>query len=301
MDDVIPSLLQETFDLLHYAAAAKARRSILDQPLPFFETVSEDCRRERITKFIDGTGSDAAAHTVCAVCAGSFFRSDMDDVPLSKLQEYDSLSPSKLHSSHILTDGMLLHRNPSSFFTDSAALVRVSVCKSCLSSLRQHKTPALSLANGMWIGDVPLVLRVLTLPERVLVARFFPAAYIVKLYPKKKGARFWPSSGLHSGVRGNVSTYCLNTNDIVEMTDTQVMPPSCDILAATIGVTFVGPHNLPQKTMPGFLRVNRRQVHNALLWLKNNNPIYSNVVISVIKARDPGKDLPYQSIDMCTL
>lgn len=40
---------------------------------------------------------------------------------------------------------------------------------------------------------------------------------------------------------------------IVHMTDTQTMPPSSSILAATIGVTFVGPQNLPQKTMLGFL------------------------------------------------
>jgi hypothetical protein len=31
----------------------------------------------------------------------------------------------------------------------------------------------MSLVNRMWIGDVPLQLKVLTLPERILVARFF--------------------------------------------------------------------------------------------------------------------------------
>lgn len=108
----------------------------------------------------------------------------------------------------------------------------------------------------MWIGDVPLVLRVLTLPECILVAHYFPAVYIVKLYPKKRGARAWPTSGLHSGLRGNVSTYRLNTDDIMHMTDSQLMPPSSLILAATIGATFVGPGNLPQKMMPGFLHVN---------------------------------------------
>ena len=64
------------------------------------------------------------------------------------------------------------------------------------------------------------------------------------------------------------------------MTDTQTMPPSSSILAATIGVTFVGPCNLPQKTMLGFLHINRNWVHDALLWLKLNNPIYRDIVIS---------------------
>ncbi|KAH9017120.1 hypothetical protein EDB83DRAFT_2196973, partial [Lactarius deliciosus] len=57
------------------------------------------------------------------------------------------------------------------------------------------------------------------------------------------------------GLCGNISTYRLNTDDVATITDAQLMPPSA-ILAATI-VTFVGPKNLPEKTMPGFLRVNR--------------------------------------------
>ncbi|KAH9014179.1 hypothetical protein EDB83DRAFT_2193273, partial [Lactarius deliciosus] len=153
------------------------------------------------------------------------------------------------------------------------------VCPSCLSHLQRNKTPPLSLANGMWIGPVPGELKILTLPEHVLVARHFPAAYIVKLYPKKKGARSWGTKNLQSGLRGNVSTYRLNTEDIAKMTDAQIMPPRSSILAATIGVTFVGPRNVPEKTMPGFLRVNRNRVRMALQWLKQNNPLYEHIII----------------------
>ena len=108
----------------------------------------------------------------------------------------------------------------------------------------------------MWVGKVPLELHILTLPEQILVTRYFPAAYIVKLYPMKKGAHSWASSSLQSGLRGNMSMYRLNTKDIINMTESQVMPPSAEILSATIGVTFVGPKNLPEKTLPGFLHVN---------------------------------------------
>ncbi len=65
---------------------------------------------------------------------------------------------------------------------------------------------------------------------------------------------------MHSGLQGNVSTYHLNTEDVIKMTNDQLMPPSSGILAATIGIMFVGPKNLLQKTMPGFLQVNCARV-----------------------------------------
>lgn len=64
------------------------------------------------------------------------------------------------------------------------------------------------------------------------------------------------------------------------------MPPSSAVLAATIGMTFVGPKNLPQKTMPGFLHVNCHRVHDTLLWLKENNPVYRDIVISSSRLND---------------
>ena len=59
------------------------------------------------------------------------------------------------------------------------------------------------------------------------------------------------------------------------------MPPSSTILTATIGVTFVGSRNLPQRTLPGFLQVNQNCVHAALEWLKENNTLYENITILV--------------------
>ncbi|KAH9175176.1 hypothetical protein EDB89DRAFT_1848028 [Lactarius sanguifluus] len=157
---------------------------------------------------------------------------------------------------------MLLERNNNSLGRYENGTPFANVCGSCVRDLRKDKTPTLSLANGLWIGDVPPLLTILTLPERIL------------------GARNWSSAGMQSGLRGNVSTYRLNTNDIAHLTDTQTMPPSSAILAATIGITFVGPNNLPEKTMPGFLRVNRTRVRLALEWLKSNNPIYRDIIIS---------------------
>ena len=200
---------------------------------PFMETVSEDVRQDRICKFIDATGNIATAMSTCAVCTGSFFNVEIDQVKVTDLHDKNKLQPAKPHLAQKLTDGMLLHVTTSSIHLDIDDCMKANVCMTCTSDLKRDKTPSMSLANGMWIGEVPLELKVLTLPERILVAHFFPAAYIVKLYPKKKGARYWAVNGHHHGLRGNVSTYCLNTNQITHLASSNVMPPSPTVTVTT--------------------------------------------------------------------
>ena len=195
------------------------------------------------------------------------------------------LKPSTTHQAHNLTHGLLLHRSRTSMGTslpipEAQSEVQVKICRDCFLDLKKGKIPLLFCANNTWSGDVPHKLHVLTLPESVLVARYFPAAHIVKLFPKVKGAKFWDTSILNSGVKGNVSTYWLDPNSIVDMLDGQTLPPSLDILVATIGITIVGPQNLPEKTLPGFLWVQRDRVRKALQWLKKNNCLYHDIIIS---------------------
>jgi hypothetical protein len=60
-----------------------------------------------------------------------------------------------------------------------------------------------------------------------------------------------------------------------------MLPPHVNILSAMIGVTFIGPNNVPKRGFPGWLRVDRRRVFNALLWLKRHNPLYTTVSIDM--------------------
>ena len=59
--------------------------------------VSKECRQSRIVKFIDATGSNALAISVCTVCAGSFFASEVREVLVSQLQEKKLLRPFRTH------------------------------------------------------------------------------------------------------------------------------------------------------------------------------------------------------------
>jgi hypothetical protein len=172
---------------------------------------------------------------------------------------------------------MLLHHK---VLQDSSEGMEGRLCHDCLRDLKLSKRPKFSLANGMWVGEIPFELSVLTLAERILIARYYPAAYVVKLFPKQKGARQWNPAGLNSGVHGNVSTYRLNVSDIADMVNPSIMPPPAQVFAAVIAVTIVGPKNLPEKTMPAFFKVRRSRVRAALIWLKANNPFYAKIDIS---------------------
>lgn len=243
----------------------------------FLESVDEEIQKQCISRYLLRTGSDAVRQAVCVVCAGEYFAFETERMALLDVPHKELLIPTIVHRAQVLTDGFLLYR-PALRTTLSG--MEASICSKCLQNLRANKLPSASLANGLWIGDVPDVLSLLTLPERLLVAIYYPAAYIVKLYPKRKGAKYWNVTGLNSGVRGNVSTYRLNTADIADMVNPKCLPPNAAILAATIGVTIVGPNNFPDRCMPHFLTVNRNRVHDALRWLKRENPLYEDIAIS---------------------
>ncbi|KIK84219.1 hypothetical protein PAXRUDRAFT_152932 [Paxillus rubicundulus Ve08.2h10] len=154
-----------------------------------------------------------------------------------------------------------------------------NICHDCLSDLMSNKLPKFALANNMWIGNIPQELSILSLPERILVSLYYPAAYVVKLYPKRKGAIHWDPRSLNYGVHSNVSTYHLNTSDVAKMVDGQLLPPTPRILTATIGVTIIGPKNLPERCMPSMLIVSQHRVRCALQFLKHENPLYHNTTI----------------------
>ena len=113
-----------------------------------------------------------------------------------------------------------------------------------------------------------------------MLAKYYPSAYIVKLFPKQKNASTWDRSQLHSGMKGNVSTYRLDPRQVAHLIDGTTFPPPARILSATIGITFLGPKGLRESTMPAMFRVRRWRVREALLWLKANNPLYFDIEIS---------------------
>ncbi|PPQ73393.1 hypothetical protein CVT25_004618, partial [Psilocybe cyanescens] len=243
----------------------------------FLSAPTTDTLKERLGLFIDATSNEALRRRTCGSCARDRPEEDLREKDLDEIPNKELLAPTTPHPAHVLMDGMLVHGD--SVINDGNTLI---ICSECYNSLKTEKRPKFSLGNDLWIGDVPKELQDLTLPERMLIAVYFPAAYIVKLFPKQKGAQAWDRAQMHNGLRGNVSTYRLNPNQVTSMLEgglkTYPRPPK--ILPATIGVTFVGPKGLPESSMPTMFRVRRRRVRDALRWLKINNTLYADITIS---------------------
>ena len=95
------------------------------------------------------------------------------------------------------------------------------------------------------------------LAEKMLLACYFPVAYVVKLFPKKKGLTSWDKCRLNSALRMNVSTHPLPQEEICDIMDpcSNEFPADPCILAAMIAVMFVRPGGIPKAGFPKWLCV----------------------------------------------
>ncbi|KAG8935210.1 hypothetical protein FRC01_005466 [Tulasnella sp. 417] len=221
----------------------------------------------------DRTSGAALRLAICMVCAREVFEQETDWIGVHEIPNANHLVPVNPNPHWELTGAFGLHR---------PAIKKASngewgaLCQECRASLERDQLPWCALANNLWIGDVPFELAVLTWPEEILISLYFPTAFVYKLYPKSK--RFDPES-LQMGYRGNVSTYPLDTSEIASFIGARTLPHKLELLASTIAVTFVGPRNCPERSMRGLFRVRRHRVLAAILWLKEHNPLYSNIEI----------------------
>lgn len=246
-----------------------------DQHEEFMVAPDQPTVDKLLAEFIDATGNAAVRQNPCCACARELLANTISEISLDKVPNRRLLKPTTPHPSQFTIEGMVLYQKGLTRGGTSG-----NFCRECLSHLKEGEMPPLSLANDMWIGDVPYQLANLSLAERLMIAKGFPSAYIIKLYPKQRGAVNWEKSQFHNGLKGNVSTFKMNPAQLADVVINDEFPHSGKILSATIGVTFVGPKGVPEACMPDHLRVRRWRVRDALKWLKENNPLYADIRIS---------------------
>lgn len=250
--------------------------------LPFLSVTPHDDKKERLRAYISATSSETLMKRSCSVCARLLFVHLFPSapVPISEIPNRSLLIPSNLDANMSLTDGMLLH---SSGLLSQASMA--SICSECLSALQRNKQPRLSLASGLWVGDVPDSLQCLSLAEQLLVALAFPRAYIVKLFPKDRRTdtssrqRRLPNNMLFDALSGNVCSVDMPHAELDDMLRGGKLPHPPKILADLLSIAWVGTFRVPPQYLRGSFGISRTRVYRALWWLKRHNPEYHDIQI----------------------
>ena len=108
------------------------------------------------------------------------------------------------------------------------------ICSSCLDNLIKGKTPQHSLANGLWLREIPEQLKHLTFAEKLLIARVRHNRCVVRV-----------SSGMHK-MRANAIVFSNLTPKIYD-----ILPPPKDEINEVLAFISTGPC---QPTLEDFKR-----------------------------------------------
>ena len=149
-----------------------------------------------------------------------------------------------------------------------------SFCKDCSSSIKKGKTPPLSLANHLSLGDIPPELRDLTVVEECIIARCRAKTCIIQLKAEETDTVL-PKT--QRGMHGHVVIYPQKPDALLD-----VLPPSVEDICTPICVVFIGSQRSTQDWLRKHAKpliVRRERVRAALIWLKTHNVLYRNIVI----------------------
>ena len=266
----------------------------------FLQILTKEQVKQHYRRFYEATSRESLRHHTCAVCGRSRTRNEqkITEVGLHELPNSHRLAPSPTQRDVIptteLTRGLLL--SPSGFRTNHHNdEIYLNVCEDCYSELSQshvNTPPKHSLANDLWTGNVPWELDTLTLPEILLISLHFTRAYVIKLQPKAGSAGYDPNT-LQSALVGNVIAYEHNMGKISAMVNGDILPHKPEILASLISIALVSVGVLRKSWLRNTFQVRRNVVRRALLWLKQHNPYYKDIVIDDTRVDNlPSSDIP---------
>lgn len=140
------------------------------------------------------------------------------------------------------------------------------VCKPCWNAVRQQRFPVSSLANGLWIGNIPPELAALNFVEKLLVARYWHSVCIVKIGAKHEQRQYG----------GNAIVFSQPVAKFYH-----ALPPPKEDLDECLAVMLtrnIQAADIDFSRTP--LLVRKEVVLQALTWLKKHNRYYQDLEIS---------------------
>ncbi|CAF1507417.1 unnamed protein product, partial [Adineta ricciae] len=192
---------------------------------------------------------------------------------------------SETKASFICVNGIVLYRKGlhHNFDRRKRSVVHCDICMECWSSLTKEKIPKFSVANKVWVGDVPPELQGLTIPEQRLIALYRHNSCIVKLH-----SSFHSASTAQAALKGNCISF---PQDVVNIATS--LPLKLDDLCDSLKIIFVGSRIPNKNQLKRILTVRKTKVAAALQWLKTNNSLYRHVTINKCTIENlPDDDVP---------
>ena len=212
----------------------------------------------------------------------------LDGVILLKISvSVTNVLPAVSDSSFRQTDDVVLYEAGLRHDLDrkKRSLIRCHICTDCWTSLAKEKVPKFSVANKVWIGDVPKELQGLTIPEQRLIALYRHNSCIVKLH-----SSFHSAATAQSAIKGNCISF---PQDVVNIATS--LPLQLEDLCDSLKIIFVGCRVPDRNQLKYVLTVRRSKVSNALQWLKQNNSLYRAVLID----QSTIDTLPHDDVPEC--
>ncbi|KAI0747735.1 hypothetical protein C8Q80DRAFT_1058629, partial [Daedaleopsis nitida] len=238
-------------------------------PPPLTNQLEETIVRE----YAEGISVDNFLESACCVCGMLTIQSELQslhdrDIDLSPLVPDGPVTCQERHS----MDDPIVEIPGPVLLPDCS-----DVCTKCLKDLDQGKIHSDSLANGLWVGEIPPQLKDLSWTEKMLISRVKHNICIVKVHV----------SGM-SKMKANAVSYSLPMPKIYS-----VLPPAREDLDEVLVFMYIGP-NVPThkefKRTPMLVR--RNKVKEALEWLKLNHSDYADLDISYTNLNEYSEDEP---------
>ena len=258
------------------------------------QLVGQNLKNKIVNMFRQQTSTDTLSTFTCSSCGEATLRSSQQKMPINdvKLDLLKIPLTARLASVLPYQNGPLQNvlLDPAGVTTTEAGEILLLLCKLCHSSLQRNKLPSLSIANQNFLGPVPPELRDLTVIEEAMIARCRAKCWIVQLKEENLSIVM---PDVQRGMKGHIIIYPQRPSQIARL-----LPPDMSDILTPICVLFVGSSPpsqdwLREKAKP--LSVRREKVRGALIWIKENNPLYSDVEINheLLNSLEESQILPF--------
>ncbi|KAI0337780.1 hypothetical protein BDW22DRAFT_1304415, partial [Trametopsis cervina] len=223
---------------------------------------------DKIANWTEALSPAKIAERPCAVCGQLTLLVKQSSVPMSELDLTHLAVPgvtraerSRASDPIVELSGPILHQGG---ITQQDSQLIVHMCPPCLVAVRRHHIGRHSLANGIWLGDVPDALMSLNFVEQLLVAKYRHNICVVRV---DKGQRKMSANAI------------VFPQPVVAVS--RILPPARDEMDLCLAILFTGSAvPTPKDYTRTPLLVRHNKVVAALQWLKLNHIDYGDVELS---------------------